>query len=251
MKNVQKKIIGIFIGLFLISGVVAAQSLQLNYDLRHTVDPKRNPKNYPTLYFEYFKTLDSGHALIKPGSFLLKLQADFTGDQSNLGKYYMQVSQEFRCWKPKIFLDLQYSGGLGITDPRQYSYYIVNTYSAGISYPFRWGKAYLSTVLFYKYVPYARPSNDFLYTFYFYRGLANYKLEFLGDFSVWTENKNHGDELTKLERGKRFFFFAEPQLWWNIKKGFAAGTRVNINYHVLTTDNLLQVYPTVAVRYKF
>jgi hypothetical protein len=49
---------------------VSCQTLQLHYDLRHTLDPARNVKNYPTLYFEYFKNQDSGKAFIKPGSFL-------------------------------------------------------------------------------------------------------------------------------------------------------------------------------------
>ncbi len=240
----------IVIMLSLLSVGAFSQSLQLHYDFRHTIDPKRNPKNFPTLYFEYYKLLDTGKAFIKPGSFLLKTQADFTGDQDNIGKYYMQVSQEFRFWKPKFFIDLQYSGGLGITTPRQYSYYILNTYSAGISYPFKIGQAYLSSILFYRYVPYAKPSNDFLYTMYFYRGLFNYKAEFAGDFSIWNENKNHGDDATAGQSGKRFFFFAEPQAWYNINKKFSVGSKVNMFYHVNTTDNIFEVYPTAAIRWK-
>jgi hypothetical protein len=227
-----------------------SQTLQLHYDIRHTIDPKRNSKNFPTLYFEYFKNQDSGKSFIKPGSFLLKTQADFIGEKNNIGKFYIQVSQSFRLWKPKIFLSLQYSGGLGVTEPKQYSYYLVNTYSAGISYPFKWGNAYLSSVLDYKYVPYSKPSNDFLYTLYWWKGLWNYKTEFSGDFSIWTENKNHGDDLTKELTGKRFSFFAEPQFWYNINKVFALGTKINMNFHVLTTADIFQVYPTIALKCK-
>lgn len=236
--------------LLMITLGVSAQSLQLHYDLRHTVDPDRNPENFPTLYFEYFKTLDSGKSFIKPGSFLLKTQVDFVGNRSNIGKYYMQVSQEVRFWQPKIFLSLQYSGGLGVTNPAQYSYYITNTYSAGVSYPFKWGQAYLSSVLDYRYVPYTKPSNDFLYTLYFYRGLWNYKAEFAGDFSIWTENKNHGDETTTSLQGKRFYFFAEPQFWYNLTSKFSIGTKINMYYHVNTFDNVLEMYPTAAIRIK-
>ena len=227
-----------------------AQSLQLHYDLRHTVDPAHNPKNFPTLYFEYFKTPDSGKSFIKFGSFLLKTEADLTGTNDNIGKYYMQVSQDFRFWQPKIFLSLQYSGGLGVTNPAQYSYYIANTYDAGGSYPFKWGNAYMSSVLDFKYVAYNKPSRDFLYTLYFYRRLWNYKVEFAGDFSIWTENKNHGDNLTEGMTGKRFFFFAEPQLWYNLSKRFAVGTKLNTYYHVNITANVLQEYPTIALRLK-
>ncbi len=226
-----------------------SQTLQLHYDARHTLDPRHNTTNYPTLYFEYFKAQDSGKSFIKPGSFLLKMQADFSGVNHNMGKFYMQVSQSFRFWKPKIFLSLQYSGGLGITEPKEYSYYITNTFSGGIDIPFRWGKAYMSSVLDYKYIPYKKPSNDFLYTLYWWRGLWNYKGEFSGNFSLWTENKNHGDAYMNL-KGKRFYFFAEPQFWHVIYKNLSAGTKVNMYYHVLTNENLLQVYPTIAIRCK-
>ena len=236
--------------LIFFSTVVGAQSLQLHYDLRHTINPNLNGKNYPTLYFEYYKTLDSGRAFVKFGSFLLKTQADFVGGKSNIGKYFMQVSQEIRCWQPALFLNLQYSGGLGITEPRQYSYYIVNTFSAGVSYHYKIGNAFLSSVLFYKYVPYVKPSNDFLFTTYFYRGLWNYKADVEGDFSVWTENKDHGDGASPAVQGKRFFFFAQPQFWYNLKTGFSFGTKINTYYH-LNASEAFEIYPTVAIRYKF
>jgi len=92
------KLLIYFIGIFFVIQV-NAQSLQLHYDARHSIDPGRNSKNFTTLYFEYFKTLDTGKFFVKPGAFLLKLQADFAGEQSNIGKYYMQVSQEIRFWK--------------------------------------------------------------------------------------------------------------------------------------------------------
>ncbi|WP_166727730.1 DUF5020 family protein [Mucilaginibacter gilvus] len=232
------------------NGLVYGQQLQLHYDLRHTLNPVRNAKNFPTMYFEYFKTIDSGKTLVKPGNFLLKLQADLVGEQANIGKYYMQVSQEVRFWQPKLFINLQYSGGLGITTPRQYSYYIVNTYAIGLSYPFKIGDAYLSSVLNYKYVPYTRPSHDLLFTTYFYKGLLNYKAEIAGSFSCWTENKNHGDDPEINLKDKRFYFFFEPQFWYKVNGGLYIGTKLNAFYHVNTADNIVEVYPTAAVKIK-
>ncbi len=227
-----------------------AQNLQFHYDLRHTVDPGLNPRNFPTLYYEYFKARDSGHAFIKPGNFLLKTEADLLGEGTNIGKFYFQVSQSFRCWKPKIFLQLQYSGGAGITAPKQYSYYITNTYQAGAEIPFHWKGAWFSSVLDYKYVSYTRPTNDFIYTFYWWKGLLHYKLELAGDFSVWTENKNHGDAATAAMTGKRSFFFAEPQVWYNFNKIIALGSKLNCYYHVNTITNIFQAYPTLAIKAK-
>ncbi len=234
----------------IVSHVTFSQTLQLHYDARHTLDPKHTKRNFVSLYFEYFKMQDSGHSYMKPGSFLLKTQADFWGKNNNMGQLYLQASQTVRFWQPKVFINLQYNGGLGITEPKEYSYYITNTYSAGISYPFRWKNTYLSSVLNYKYLPYHKKSHDFLYTMYWYNGLWNYKAELAGDFSIWTENKNHGDDYTKDLHGKRFYFFAEPQFWYKINSAFSAGTKVNMNYHVLTTNSVFQIYPTIALKWK-
>jgi hypothetical protein len=227
-----------------------AQNLQLHYDLRHTLSPSQNPQNFLTLYFEYFKKQDSGHSFFKPGSFLLKTEADLFGANNNIGKFFLQVSQSFRFWEPKIFLCLQYSGGGGITEPKQYSYYIPNTFSAGAEYPFQWKDTYFTSQLSYRYTPYQRPSHDFLYTLYWWKGLLNYKLEVAGDLSIWTGNKDHGDAVTAGQKGKRFFFFAEPQVWYYLTKRLAAGSKLNLYYHVNTPENLLQPALTIAMKCK-
>ncbi len=102
---------------------------------------------YPTLYFEYWKARDSGTAFLKYGGFLFKTEADLNESHHNIGKFFCQVTQSVRAWQPKIFLQLGYSGGAGITDPRQYSYYITNTFQAGAEIPFQWRGAIFSSVL--------------------------------------------------------------------------------------------------------
>jgi len=271
IKNTMKHLL--FLPLALVAAAtLSAQELQLHYDPRHTLDPSQYAHNFPTLYFQYFKNQDSGYTpkksldlsekrdtfsqrpvfriSIKPGSFLLKVQTDLQGASHNIGQTYIQVSQSFRCWKPPVFLSLQYSGGLGVTEPKEYSYYINNAFSLGLSYPFQWKGAWLSAVLNYKYIPYPKPTHDPLFTLYWWSGYFHYKLEFSGDFSIWTENKDHGDAYTAGQRGKRFFFFAEPQLWYNINKTFSLGTKINAYYHINTPDDRLQVYPTAGVRCK-
>ncbi|QQL51060.1 DUF5020 family protein [Mucilaginibacter ginkgonis] len=229
-----------------------SQSLQFYYDVRHTLDPSNNPKNFPSIYFEYYQTPDTGNLFIKRGPFLFKAQADLSGDQTNLGKYYTQISQEVRFWQrpSDLYLNLQYSGGLGVTTPKQYSYFISNTYLAGASYHYKIGQAFLTSVLNFRYVSYVLPSKDLLYTMYFYRGLFNYRAEVSGDFSLWTENNNHGDEATIELTGKRFYFFAEPQIWLNVSKHLSIGSKINVYYHVNVAANSVQIYPTAALRVK-
>lgn len=225
-----------------------SQSLQLSYNPNHSITPQLYSKNFVSFYFEYFKEQDSGKAFLKPGTFLLKMQADFMGEQENLGKFFMQLSQTFRFWRPKIFINLQYGGGLGITEPKQFSYYIFNAFSLGLAYPFRLGNGYLNSVLNYRYITYDHPSADPLYTLYWWAPGLNYKLEFPGDFSIWTENRNHGDDLTRGQSGKRFYFYAEPQCWYKLTRMLSIGTKINIYYHVLSLENMLQVYPTLGLK---
>ncbi|HTD99167.1 MAG TPA: DUF5020 family protein [Mucilaginibacter sp.] len=231
--------------LVMLSSTLFAQSLQLHYDFRHSLDPKRNPMNFPTIYFEYFKSKD----II--GSFFIKTESDLNGSDHNIGKFYTQVSQSFRFWKPKIYMQVQYSGGLGIAEPGSYAYYITNAFSLGVVYPFQWKGAWFSTSLSYTYNAFKKPSHDLLYSLYWGKGFWGYKFEFSGDVELYTQNKNLGDSFTSNLSGKRVAFFGEPQVWFKIHNGFAIGSKINMYYHVLTNDDVLQIYPTVAARFKF
>ena len=239
----MKDLLGFFLGM--LPAMLAAQSLQLHYDMRHTLDPSHNSMNFPTIYFEYFKSKDTS------GSFFIKTEADLNGAGHNIGKFYTQVSQSFRFWKPKVYAQLQYSGGLGIAEPGSYPFYITNAFSLGAVYPFQWKGAWFSTSLSYAYNAFKKPSHDLLYSLYWGRGFWNYKFEFSGDVEVYTLNKNHGDAYTSNLSGKSVAVFGEPQIWFKIHHGFSLGSKVNIYYHVLINEDLLQVYPTLAARFKF
>ncbi|MES2111591.1 MAG: DUF5020 family protein [Bacteroidota bacterium] len=244
----MKQIIFLILCLFTLRAF--PQSLQLHYDLRHTVAPKHNPQNFPALFFEYFKSQTDTASFIKPGAFLFKAEADMQGNKNNIGKAYVQTSQSFRFWKPKVFLSAQYSGGLGVTEPKQYSYYIGNSLGVGPSYSFGAIGAYFTAILYYTHNFLNKPSNDIMLSFYWWKGVFNYKIEFAGDFELYTLNKNQGDDFTRDLKGKTVSFFGEPQAWFNLTKNFAVGSKQLLYYHVNTTENVFQVYPTVAVRVK-
>src|SRR5512133_875918 len=55
---------------FVLACPVHSQNLQLHYDLGHSIDPENNQSNYPSLFFEFFKLVDSG-------TIFVKTQADF------------------------------------------------------------------------------------------------------------------------------------------------------------------------------
>ncbi|MBF9222597.1 DUF5020 family protein [Hymenobacter ruricola] len=223
-----------------------AQNLQLHYDLRHTLQPAANKANFPTFSFEYFKNTDS----LNRGSFLLKLQADLTGPRYNAGQVYLQLTQTLRFWQPKVFLALSYTGGLGAT-PDGYGYYLSNALGTGLAYPFQWKGGWFSASVLYRYSAFAVPSHDPQLMFYFGRGFFHYRLFAAGSLVGWTENRNQGTAPTADLSGKKAAFFADPQLWLSVRKGFSVGTRVNVFYHLLTTDNTVQLYPTLGTKYQF
>lgn len=223
-----------------------SQNLQLHYDLRHTLQPDANKANFPSLSFEYFKAADS----LNHGSFLFKMQADFTGQHYNVGQVYTQLTQTLRFWKPKIFLSLNYSGGLGAT-PDGYGFYLSNTLGAGVAYPFQWKGAWFSASVLYRYSVFNVPSHDPQVTVYFGRGFWHYKLLVAGSFVGWTENRNQGNAYTADLSGKKTAFYADPQLWLTVRKGLAVGTRINLFYHILSPNGVLQAYPTLGAKYQF
>jgi len=226
--------------------ICSGQNLQLHYDFRHTLDPARNSRNFPSFSFEYFKSIDT----IGTGSFLLKVQADMRGDRNNLGQVFTQVSQSLRFWKPKLYLTLNYSGGLGV-GADSFGFYITNSYGLGVSYPFQWKGAWLSLNMVYRYNAFPKPSYDPQLTFYFGRGIRDYRIFVAGSFVFWSENRNQGTEYTQGMHGKKFAFFGDPQIWIKVHKGFSIGSRINVFYHLITDEDKIQIYPTIGTKYQF
>jgi len=223
-----------------------AQNLQLHYDFRHSVEPARNNRNFPSFSFEYFKQLDT----IGTGSFLFKMQADMQGDRNNLGQVFTQLSQSLRFWKPKLYLTLNYSGGIGL-GAGSFGFCITNSFGLGISYPVQWKGAWLSANVVYRYNAFDKASYDPQLTCYFGKGIRDYKIFVAGSFVFWTENRNQGNEYTQGMHGKKFAFFGDPQIWIKLLKGFSIGSRVNVLYHLITVDDKVQLYPTIGTKYQF
>jgi len=236
----------LFSGCLLLSIPVFSQNLQLHYDVRHTIDPKVNPTNFPSFTFEYFKNIDT----VGTGSFLFKIQADLKGRNNNPGQIFTQLSQTLRFWKPKVYISLNYSGGIGVT-PDSYGFYLSNSYAVGVSIPFQWKGAWISTALLYRYNAFDKPSQDPQLIFYFGRGFFNYTLFVGGSFVGWTENRNQGTVDTQAFHGKKVAFFGDPQVWVKLKGGFSVGTRINVFYHLITAGDHVQLYPTIGTKLQF
>jgi hypothetical protein len=223
---------------------IQAQQLQFHRDFRHAIDPELNSSNFFTMNFEYFNDSDAA------GSFLFKTQADFNGENGNISQVFIQASKNLRFWKPKLYLSLGYSGGLGLSPPSS-GYHIANSYSVGVAFPVQWKRFYLSIVTGYRYNAFPKGSNDGHLTLYFWKGIMNYKLSLSGSFVSWTQNRNIGTDSTQNLQGKKFAFFADPQIWYKVWGKFSAGTRINCLYHVVTDKNQPQFYPTLGIKFEF
>jgi hypothetical protein len=227
-----------------VSIAAPGQNVQLHYDMRHTFDPKPNPRNFPSLTFEYFKNIDTTGT----GSFLFKMQLDLKEKKHNPGQVFTQISQSLRFWKAPVYLSLNYSGGLGISG--SFGFNIPNSFGIGISYPFQWRGAWVALNLLARYNAFEHPSYDPQFTFYFGKGFFNYKIMVAGSIVSWTENRFQGNDFTKDLHGKKFSFFGDPQVWIKLRGGLSLGSRINLFYN-LQKPNALLVYPTVGAKYQF
>jgi hypothetical protein len=240
----MKNIIVVIFCFALVGGY--AQEIQLHYDFRHTMDPQANPKNFPMMVFKYFKPLDT----LGTGSFLFEAQTFFNGDRSNIGQTFIQASQTIKFWKPRIYLAVNYSGGLGIAPP-SYGYYIGNAYGIGVSTNLIFSTTWFAFNLGYRYSGTLKPSNDIQFNVYVGGGLFNYRLMYSCSLVTWATDKDNGLPQNEGKAGKKISFFADPQLWYGIGKKFSIGTRISLYYHVLNEENDVQAYPTLGVKRGF
>lgn len=229
--------------ILLTAPAVIAQDLQLHYDLRHTVDPRNNARNFPEITFKSFKALELG-------SFLFKLEADLDGTQHNISKGYMEVSQTVRLWNAPVYALGEFTGGAGLLDGASGGYYVENAYLLGLAHPFAWRGNWGSAALAYRHANFRRPSHDAQATLYWGAPfLDRFLLSSTGIF--WTANRNHGDDYTAALDGKQRSFLVENELWWRASALVSLGSELRISRNVYASDGRTLVYPTVGVRYAF
>jgi hypothetical protein len=233
----------VVLGLALVAPASLAQTVQLGYDVRHSVDPRNNGRNFVTASFEAVKTVDYG-------SLLMKLDADLSGPHGNLGKVYVQLSHDFRFGRLPLQLHLEYSGGLGVAGDTETAYQIANAYSAGAACAFPLLRSWGSMFLAYRYHHFERPSHDLVYSFWWGGNLPG-PLSVTAYVVLWTQNRNRGDAWTRQLDGKKLAALAEPQIWFDVSAALAVGSEVRLYYHVYDYSGRLLVYPIIAAQYRF
>ncbi|GJG89391.1 hypothetical protein tb265_45720 [Gemmatimonadetes bacterium T265] len=223
-----------------------AQELQVLYDWRHSVDPRNNRRDFPTVTYQTYH----GSA---NGAFLLKAQGDLDGSRHNMSKVYVEATQTVKFWKPAVFLHLEYTSGLGLFDRAAGGYYLDNAYLVGAAHPFRWGGAWASAYVAYRYTNTPRASHDPQLSLYWGRTLGGrWRAWDLASTGVaWTQNRNRGDAWTAALRGKRAALLVEHGVWYRCGPRAALGARVIVSENVFAADDRAVVYPALGVRRQF
>ena len=222
------------------------QELQFLYDFRHSIDPQLHEKNFPRVDFKYFKEIDT----INTGAFLIEIQSFLNGNENNIGQTFIQMSQSLKIWKPDIFAYFYFSGGLGVT-PDSYGYYISNAYSVGASYLLAFNNIWFNLSLLYRYSAYREPSHDPQINFYVGGALCSYKVMYSSTLVLWSNNNDDGSAINHGKKGKKILFFADPQLWFKIGKGFSIGSKGNLSYHIMDDKNRVVLYPAIGLKRDF
>lgn len=225
--------------LFLITGFVSAQNIQLHFDPRHALHKDDFGKNYFTTTFEMFKP-------DKWGSTFGFVDLDFNQSRGNIGLAYMEIMRDQNIGKLPIRAHVEFNGGLASWGN------LPNAYLAGASYATNIGGFNLTTYLAYKYHAFARVSNDVQWTGIWGGSLFNNKLTICGFIDIWTENKDRTQ--AKTTDDKKIVLLTEPQFWYNVNTNLSFGTEIEISNNFLPDSrgkDKAYVNPTIAAKWTF
>lgn len=222
--------------LLIIPSVLSAQNVQLHYTPRHAYAPDDFSGNTLFTTVEMFKQ-------DRWGSTFLFVDMTYDAPKGGIGSAYWEIARDLRFWRCPIAAHIEYNGGIVDGVPGV----IPNSYLAGASYPFIWGKAFMSTYLAYKYNAFEKHSDDVQWTVTWTLNLLENKLTATGFMDLWTENKNRSHE--PGESGKKMVLLAQPQFWYNATPHLSLGSEVEIsnNFH----SGNCYVLPSLAAKWTF
>lgn len=216
---------------------LAAQNIQLHYDLGRTLYNSLGERALFTTTVEMFKP-------DRLGSTYFFVDMDYTS--KGVSSAYWEIFREFKCWKAPVWAHVEYNGGLN---------FINNAYLAGPAY--NWANADFSRVfglqVLYKYIQKnARPHN-FQLTASWTLHLARQKFTLSGFADFWQER--HTDAQGRLHR---FVFLSEPQFWVNLDKfphvsddlHLSVGTEWEFSTNFADRNGFYFI-PTLAMKWSF
>lgn len=250
MRQIFKKLFSVclFLGL---TGALAAQNVQLHYDLGHSLSDDLSGRPSVTTTVEMFRP-------DKWGSTFFFVDLDYYHD--GVAGAYWEVAREFNITPNKRWAaHVEYNGGLSSSQVTQYATRFQHAFLAGPAWNWASGdfSKTLSIQAMYKYYfkgqnPWNRPFNSFQATAVWGLTFASGLCTFSGFIDCWYDPNVRGKWIT----------ITEPQLWWNVSalKGcedihLSLGTEVEISNNFVWDRNgrndKFYAIPTIAAKWTF
>lgn len=169
------------------------------------------------------------------------------GDVKGVSMSYIEIARSFSLGKSPFSWHAEFNGGLGQwkDGDAEGAYTINNAWLTGIEYS--WNNAGFTKGFnlqaLYKNI---RQKHDlsFQLTCVWYINFANDRLSFTGFADFWREDMEFDGKVKKL------VFQAEPQLWYNFSKNFAAGSEVDVSHNFVASGGIT-LLPTLGLKYTF
>jgi hypothetical protein len=217
---------------------LSSQNIQLHYDFG-------KGRHFFTSTVEMFKP-------DKYGSTFFFIDMDYnSGGIKGIGTAYWEIARAIKFPENPVALHVEYNGGLGqfkdITN--QIGFTINDSWLGGIEFSKDskdFSKGFTLQAL-YKYIR-GKQNASFQITGVWYLNFSGNKFSFTGFADFWRENMTfpdkNGNPVTT-----QYVFQAEPQIWYNFSKNFAAGSEVEISNNF--AGNGFWIMPTMGVKATF
>jgi hypothetical protein len=218
-----------------------AQNVQMHYDMG-------KDRGYVTTTVEMFRP-------DKTGNTFFFIDFDYgVGDVEGVSLAYFEIARVFTLAKSPFGWHAEYNGGFfqplkGVANS------IHNAWLTGVDYS--WNASDFSRGFSLKglYKNIANTVDDkphnFQLTAVWYLNFLNGKMSFTGFADFWREGHTVSNDGFKNNfQFKEFIFLAEPQLWYNFNKNFAAGGEVELSSNFAGMDGF-KVMPTLGLKYTF
>ena len=230
----KKLILILFVCLLGVSSF--GQNVQTHYDLG-------KGREYLTTTVEMFRP-------DKFGSTFFFIDMDYgSNGVEGVSLAYWEIARAFTFGKCPLALHVEYNGGFGQYMPGG-AYQINDAYLGGVEYSWNakdFSRGFTLQTLFKSIEDKNKAS--FQLTGVWYMNMLKNKVTFSGFADFWKED-NVFALGTAAEETTEFVFLAEPQLWYNFCKNFAAGGEVELSSNFAGNKGFM-VNPTVAMKYTF
>lgn len=215
-----------------------AQNMQLHYDFG-------KGRKYLTSTVEMFRP-------DKYGSTFFFIDMDYQGKAiKGVSLAYWEIARALKFWENPLAFHVEYNGGLGQYEDHSgnKAFTINNSWLTGFELSIdasNFSRGFTIQAL-YKYIQ-GKQDFSFQLTGVWYLNFLNDKFSFNGFADFWREDMSFELSNGKIETTK-FIFQAEPQIWYNFTRNFAAGSEFEVSNNFAGKG--FYIMPTLGIKATF